>query len=147
MTTKQTLEQALKDAMRSGDELQKRVLRMALTAIKLAEVEKRRPLDEPELLSVLSRESKSRHETIADAEKAGRPDLATAAQEELEALQAYLPAPLDDLELEGVIRAAIEESGAAGPQDMGKVMRIVMDKVQGRADGKTVSARVKSLLE
>jgi uncharacterized protein YqeY len=146
MTTKQTLESALKDAIRSGNDLQKRVLRMALSAIKLAEVDKRRPLDEREVLAVLSRETKSRHETMADADKAGRPDLSSAAQQELEVLQTYLPEPLDDQALEALIRAAIEQSGAAGPQDMGKVMRIVMEKVQGRADGKTVSARVKSLL-
>jgi uncharacterized protein YqeY len=112
----------------------------------LAEVEKRGPLDDAGMQAVLSREVKTRQETIADAERAQRPDLATAARDELGIVQAYLPAPLTAEDLEHLTRQAITATGAAGPQDMGKVMKEIMPKIQGRADGKMVSEMVRRLL-
>jgi uncharacterized protein YqeY len=132
--------------MRSGDELRKRTLRMILASVKLAEVEKRGELDDAGMQAVLSREVKTRQETIADAERAQRPDLATAARDELGIVQAYLPAPLTAEDLEHLTRQAITATGAAGPQDMGKVMKEIMPKIQGRADGKMVSEMVRRLL-
>jgi len=109
-------------------------------------VEKRGELDEAEMQAVLQREVKTRQEAIADAEKAQRPDLAAATHAELAVVQAYLPAQLSPDELEQMTRQAITATGAAGPQDMGRVMKEIMPKLQGRADGKTVNEIVRRLL-
>jgi uncharacterized protein YqeY len=146
MVTKAELETELHSAMRSGDDLRKRTLRMILSSVKLAEVEKRGELDEAGMQAVLQREVKTRQETIADAEKAQRPDLAAATHAELAVVQAYLPPQLSPDEIEQMTRRAITATGAAGPQDMGRVMKEVMPKVQGRADGKTVNEIVRRLL-
>lgn len=146
MVTKVELETELRNAMRSGDEVRKRTLRMILAAAKLAEVDKRGELDEAGMQAVLQKEVKTRQEAIVDAEKARREDLAAAARAELVIVQAYLPAPLSPTELERMTREAIVATGAAGPQDMGKVMKEIMPKVQGRADGKTVNEIVRRLL-
>jgi len=146
MVTKSELETELHSAMRSGDDLRKRTLRMILSSVKLAEVEKRGELDEAGMQAVLQREVKTRQEAIADAEKAQRPDLAAATHAELAVVQAYLPAQLSPDELEQMTRQAITATGAAGPQDMGRVMKEIMPKVQGRADGKTVNEIVRRLL-
>jgi uncharacterized protein YqeY len=146
MLTKETIEARLKEAMRTKDEVGKRTLRMILSAAKLAEVEKRAPLDESGLLAVLQKEVKTRQEAIADAEKAGRPDLASDANAELELIRAFLPAALTLQELEAVVRDAIREAGASSPGDMGKVMKLVTPKTQGRADNREVSQLVRKLL-
>jgi len=146
MVTKSELETELHSAMRSGDDLRKRTLRMILSSVKLAEVEKRGELDEAGMQAVLQREVKTRQEAIVDAEKAQRPDLAAASHAELAIVQAYLPAQLSPDELEQMTRQAITATGAAGPQDMGRVMKEIMPKLQGRADGKTVNEIVRRLL-
>ncbi len=146
MVTKETIENRLKEAMRNKDELGKRTFRMILSAVKLAEVEKRGPLDEPGLLSVLQKEVKTRQEAILDAEKAGRADLADASRAELDLIKTFLPAALSPQELEAVIREAIQEAGASAPGDMGKVMKLVTPKTQGRADNREVSQLVRKLL-
>jgi uncharacterized protein YqeY len=146
MLTKETIETRLKDAMRSKDEVGKRTLRMILSAAKLAEVEKRAPLDEGGLLAVLQKEAKTRQETIVDAEKAGRPDLAAETRAELDLIKTFLPAGLSPQELEAIIREAMQEAGAVSPADMGKVMKLVTPKTQGRADNREVSQLVRKLL-
>jgi uncharacterized protein YqeY len=146
MVTKSELETELHSAMRSGDDLRKRTLRMILSAVKLAEVEKRGDLDPAGMQAVLQREVKTRQEAIVDAEKAQRPDLATAARAELALVQAYLPEQLPPEEIEQIARQAIADTGADGLQDMGKVMKEIMPKVQGRADGKTVNEIVRRIL-
>ena len=146
MPTKTEFENALKDAMRAGDDTRKRTLRMILSAVKLAEVERRGPLDEAGLLAVLQKEAKIRNEAIADAEKAGRADLVAGAQAELVLLESYLPKALSAEELEALARQAITEAGATAPGDMGRVMRLLMPQIQGRADGKTASDLVRRLL-
>ncbi len=143
MLTKQNLESELKTAMREGDDVRKCVLRMALTELKLAEVEKQQPLEESELLAILQKEVKSRHETIDDSKKAEREDLVEAAEEEIAVLQSYLPEPLTDDELTEIVRQTIAEVEASGPQDMGEVMKALMPKIQGRADGKRASEIVR----
>src|SRR5512137_2567400 len=111
MLTKETIETRLKEAMRTKNEVEKRTLRMILSTAKLAEVEKRAPLDEAGLLAVLQKEVKTRQEAIADAEKAGRPELAADSNAELELIKTFLPAALTPAELEAIIRAAIQEAG------------------------------------
>ena len=147
MDTKTLLENDLKSAMRSGDVVRKRALRMALSAIKLAEVQKGAALDEAQILAVLQKEIKSQQETIAEAEKANRPDMVAAAQAESAVLENFLPPSLDQEELETMVRAAIIEVGATSPADMGKVMKAVMPEIKGRASGEQVSQMVRQLLQ
>ncbi len=146
MLTKETIEARLKDAMRAKDEVGKRTFRMIIAAIKLAEVEKRGALDEPALLAILQKEVKTRQETLAETEKANRPDLAKDTLAELELIKTFLPASLTPQELEAIIRAAMQEAGASAPGDMGKVMKLVTPKTQGRADNRDVSQTVRKLL-
>lgn len=143
---KETLEADLKNAIRSKDEVRKRTLRMALTAIKLAEIDRRDSLDEPTILGIIQREVKSRHETIEEAKRAGRDDLLVSTLAEIEVLRVYLPQPLGEDELTELVQRAIEEVGASASQDMGKVMKALLPQIQGRADGKTVSDLVRGLL-
>ena len=146
MSTKIQLENDLKDAIRTGDDLRKRTLRMALSAIKLAEIEKGTPLDEPAVLAILQKEIKTQRETIADAERAGRPELAAEAMAEIDLLETYLPEPLTPKEIEDLARAAIAEVGATSAREMGQVMKVLMPRIQGRAEGAQVSQIVRQLL-
>ena len=146
MNLKDQLQSDLKDAMRAGDVLLKNTLRMAISAIKLAEIEKNNPLDENAVLAVIQKEVKSRREAIADAERAGRPDLIQAAEQEISLLERYLPKALDPAELEMLARQAIQEAGATSLKEMGQVMKILMPTLQGRATGDQASQVVRRLL-
>ena len=147
MAIKSQLEQALKDAMRASDAVRKSTLRIALTAIKEAEVQKMGELEDPAILSILQKEVRSRQEAIAEAETAKRQDLIDNAKAEVKVLEEYLPKSLSEKELEEIVQAAIAEMGASTPADMGKVMKAVLPKVQGRADGGQVSQLVRSKLQ
>jgi uncharacterized protein YqeY len=147
MSTKVDLVNALKDAMRSGDDTRKRVLRSVLTELKLAEVERGQELNEPEILALLQKQVKSRQETISDAEKAGRPDLGEDAGAEIAVLEAFLPRPYTQGELEQLVEQVVADVGASGPGDMGKVMKAIMPKVRGRADGGEVNRLVRATLQ
>lgn len=146
MSTKEKLSQDLKEAMKARDELRKRVLRMAISAIKNAEIAKQGQLDEPEVLAMLQKEVKARHETIEGARQAQRDDLIEIAQDEIRVLEAYLPKPLSRDELTELVRQAIAEAGATSMSKMGKVMGILMPKIRGRADGKEANQIVRELL-
>jgi uncharacterized protein YqeY len=147
MSLLEKLNQDLKEAMKAKDETRKRVLRLALSAVKLAEVEKQEELDDDAVIAVLQKEAKSRQETIDDAEKAERPDLIEVANAEMEILEEYLPEALSPEELEALVKEVIAEVGASSMADMGKVMGAVMPKVQGRADGGQVNQLVRQLLQ
>ncbi|NUM43062.1 MAG: GatB/YqeY domain-containing protein [Anaerolineales bacterium] len=147
MTLKEQINNAIKDAMRAGDELRKTTLRMALSAIKLAEVQKGGPLDEATVLGLVQKEVKSRHEAIEDARKANRPDLEAGAHAEIAILQEFLPQALTSAELEQLVREAVAEAGATSPREMGKVMGLLTPRTKGRADGKVVSDLVKQMLQ
>src|SRR5690606_3163743 len=108
---------------------------------------KRGELDEAAVVSILQKELKSRQEAIAEGEKASRPDLVDAARIEAGIIETFLPAGLSPAEIEAIVTAAIAESGASAPGDMGKVMKLVLPKVQGRADGGQVSALVRAKLQ
>lgn len=146
MNTKTQLNEAMKDAMRSGDEIRKRTVRMVLAAIKQVEVDKRIELDETAVIAILQKEVKTRREALEEAKKAAREDLAVAAQAEIDILNAFLPQAMSADELRELARQAIAETGASGPADMGKVIKAVISKAAGRAPGDQVSAVVRELL-
>jgi uncharacterized protein YqeY len=145
MSTNDKLRDDLKDAMRAGDGLRKRTLRMALSAIKLAEIDEGE-LDENAILAIIQKEIKSRQETIEDAQRSGHQELAQESQKEIEILKAYLPEQLSPEELENLARQAIEEVGASSMREMGQVMKVLMPKLQGRATGQQASQAVRKLL-
>lgn len=147
MDTKTQLNEAVKQALKSGDELRKRTLRMVLAAIKQAEVDRRVTLDETAVLTILQKEIKMRKESLEEAQKANRADLAADAQAEIEVLNAFLPKGLSVDELRELARQAVAETGASAAADMGKVMKAMMPKVAGRAPGDQVSAIVRELLQ
>jgi hypothetical protein len=146
ISTKLRLTQALKDAMRARDELRKSTIRMALAAIKNAEIERRAELDEPALLAILQKEVKLRREAIEDAQRAGREELVAEGEAEIAVLEEFLPQPLTLEELENLAREIIAEVGASSPREMGQVMKNLMPRIQGRADGKQASQIVQRLL-
>jgi uncharacterized protein YqeY len=147
MSIKNQLEQALKESLRAGDEARKRTLRMVLAAIRNAEVERRGSLDEAATLALIQKEIKTRRETIADAQRAQRPELVAEAEAEIAILESFLPKSLTIEELEQMARQAIAEAGATSIKEMGQVMKILMPRVQGRAEGSQVSQIVRRLLE
>jgi len=147
MDLKSTLQSDLKDAMRRGDEARKSTIRMALTAIKLAEVEKGAQMDETAYLAIIQKEIKARREAIADAERAHRPDLITPAEEEIKILQGYLPAAFSPEELESIVKAVISEVGASSIREMGQVMKTLIPRLQGRASNDQASQAVRKLLQ
>ena len=146
MDIKTQLNEAMKDAMRSGDTVRKGTVRMALAAIKQAEVDKRTDLDDLAVIALIQKEVKNRNEALEEATKAGRNDLVEANQAEIAVLETFLPAAMPVDELREIIKAAIAETGASAPADMGKVMKVAMAKVAGRASGGEISAMAKELL-
>ncbi|MBP6178615.1 MAG: GatB/YqeY domain-containing protein [Anaerolineales bacterium] len=146
MDIKTQLNESVKDAMKSGDEVRKRTLRMVLAAIKQVEVDKRVVLDDPAVTTLIQKEIKNRREALEEAKKADRADLAEANETEIKILEVYLPKAMPAEELRALVEAAIAETGASAPSDMGKVMKIVMPKVAGRAPNDMISAAVKELL-
>lgn len=146
MDTKTQLNESVKDAMKSGDELRKRTLRMVLAAVKQVEVDKQTTLDDMAVVALIQKEIKNRREAIEEAKKAERPDLIGDNEAEIKVLEVFLPKAMPAEELRALVSAAIAESGAAGPSDMGKVMKVVMPKVAGRAPNDMISSTVKELL-
>jgi uncharacterized protein YqeY len=146
MSIKTQLNDSMKDAMKSGDEVRKRTVRMALAAVKQVEVDKRVELDDAAIINLLQKEVKNRRESIEESKKANRNDLVEANEAEIKVLEAFLPKAMPDEELRALIQAAITETGAASPADMGKVMKVAMAKVAGRAPNDKVSATVRELL-
>ena len=146
MALKQDLENALHDAMRSKNETALKTIRLVMSTAKLTEIEKGQPLDDNGLVSILQKEIKSRKESISDAEKANRPDLIAAAAAEVQILEAYLPKQMTESELVELAKTAIAEVQAVSPNDTGKVMKILIPKVQGRAAGDVISQTVRKLL-
>src|ERR1051325_3289031 len=143
MSIKTQLNDSMKDAMKSGDEVRKRTVRMALAAIKQVEVDKRVELDDAAIMALLQKEIKNRRESLEEAKKANRADLIEANDAEIKVLEAFLPKAMPAEELRALVQTAITEAGAAAPSDMGKVMKLVMPRVAGRAPNDMVSATVK----
>lgn len=147
MDTKTKLEEALKTAMKAGDDVARRTIRMALAAVRQVEIDKRTSLDETAVLGILQKEIKTRREAVEEASQAGRADIVAATQAEIKVLEGFLPAAMSADELLALVQAAVAEVGASGPADMGKVMKTLMPRVAGRAPGDQVSAVVRSILQ
>jgi uncharacterized protein YqeY len=146
MHLKAGLQEAAKAALKSGDTIKLSTLRLLLAAVHNEEIRLRRELGAEEIQKVISTLGKQRSEAIELYRKGGRTDLVQKEEAELNILRQFLPQPLTEQELQAVIRDAIAELGAAGVQDLGKVMKQVMPKVSGRADGKRVNELAKGLL-
>jgi uncharacterized protein YqeY len=140
------MQEDLKAAMKSGDTQRKDALRFILAAVKQVEIDTRTTLTEEQTYGVLMTEAKKRRDSLDEMRKAGRNELADKEQMELTLIESYLPQQLTRDELEAEVRKAIEESGAKTPKDMGGVMKILMPRVKGRAEGKLVNDVVRSLL-
>lgn len=147
MTIKMQLNDSMKDAMKSGDEVRKRTVRMVLAAVKQAEVDKRIELDDMAVMNLIQKEMKNRRESLEEAKKADRADLVEANEAEMKVLEAFLPKAMPAEELRALVQVAIDETGASTPADMGRVMKVVMAKVAGRAPNDVVSATVRELLQ
>jgi uncharacterized protein len=140
------LNSALKEALKSRDELRLSAIRMIKASLKNKEIEMMGKLTDEAVLSVLSTMAKQRRESIDQYSAAGRTDLAERESKELEIIQSYLPKQLSADEIDSLIRSAISESGATSATDMGKVMKVLMPRVKGVADGKIINRRVRELL-
>jgi uncharacterized protein YqeY len=143
---KKQITEARKEAMRSGDKERRNTVSLILADIKRVELDERIELDDTQVLAVLDKMSKQRKDSIAQYEEAGRTDLADTERQELEVIKTFLPQPLTNEEIATLISDAISQSGAAGMQDMGKVMAVLKPNLQGRADMGAVSGLVKAQL-
>jgi uncharacterized protein YqeY len=149
MSLQEQITNGWKDAMRAGDSLRKDTLSGLRAAIKNAEIDSRAgvgSLDDDGVLKVIEREAKKRRDSIEEFQKVGRTERVEAEQNELAILQEFLPEQLSEEELENLTREAIAESGATSMKEMGAVMKVLVPKIAGRADGKAASAAVKKLL-
>lgn len=142
MTLADRLQADMKTAMRQGDALTRDTLRMALSSAHNAEVAARRPLTDDEFIGVLTKETKSRRESIDAYQKIGRDDLADKERAESDVLAVYLPQQLSDDEVRALVAEAIAATGATSARDLGKVMGWLSPRTRGRADGRAVSALV-----
>ena len=140
------LTEAMKDAMRAKDKARLGAIRLALAEVKKVEVDERIEPDDTRVLSLLEKMIKQRRESIRQYEDAQRHDLAAIEQAEILVLQEFMPAALSELELDAIVAQAITDSGAAGPQDMGKVIALVKPQVAGRADMGALSQKIKARL-
>jgi len=146
MSMKQQLTEDMKAAMKAGEKHKLGVIRLINAAIKQREVDERIELDDAAVLAVVDKMIKQRKDSITAFQQASREDLAAKEAAEIVVLQVYMPAQLSEAEVDAAVRDAVAKAGAAGPQDMGKVMGILKPALAGRADMTQVSARVKAAL-
>jgi uncharacterized protein len=144
---KERITEDMKNAMRAKDAQRLGAIRLLLAAIKQKEVDDRITVDDGAVLGIVEKLIKQRNDSIEQFEKAGRADLAAKEKDERELLRGYLPQQMSDAELSAAVDAAIAESGASGPQAMGKVMALLKPRLAGRADLGKVSALVKQGLQ
>lgn len=147
MSIKDQLTESLKTAMKESNNDLKRVVRMVISSIKNSEIDKGKPLTDEEVISILHKEIKSRHEVIDSAKISNRQDLIDEANSDIDILNKFLPAGLSEEEILQIVKEEIGAIGATSPSDMGKVMKSVLPKIAGRAPGNKVSQIVKDLLQ
>ncbi len=146
MSLKDRINEDMKGAMRARDTARLGTIRLLLAAMKQREVDERITLDDAAVTAIIDKMIKQRKDSISQFQAAGRTDLVEQESAEVAVLAAYMPAQLSEAEIAEQVQAAVAETGAAGPQDMGKVMGVLKSKLAGRADMTAVSARVKAAL-
>jgi len=146
MALKQNIMDQVKQAMKAGEKDRLKVLRMLTAAIKQREVDERKELGDDEVLGVIEKMAKQRRESIEQYTVGGREDLAEVERQEIDVLADFLPEPLSEAEIDALIDQAMTDTGASAMADMGKVMGQLKGPMQGRADMKQVSARVRARL-
>ena len=146
MSLKDKLSDDLKQALKEGDDVRKRTLRVLIAAVHNAEIEKGAPLDDSGVLTVIAKQAKQRRESAEEFRKGNRQDLVEREEAEAVVLQAYLPAAMSREEIAAAARKVIAEAGAQGPRDVGKVMPVLVKQLAGRAEGSEISAVVRELL-
>ncbi len=146
MSLKDRIQQDMKDSLRGGDKSRLAVIRLILAAIKQQEVDERIELDDTQVTVVLDKMAKQRRESISQFEKAGRNDLVDQEVAELQIIQEFLPEQLSEAEINALIEAVMQQTGASSIKDMGKVMGQLKPQLQGRADMAAVSALIKARL-
>jgi uncharacterized protein len=146
MDTKEKLTQALHEAMKSGNIVVKNTTRIVISSIKLAEIDKGKSLDEQSILSIIQKEIKSRQEVIEEAKKGNRNDIIESNQQEMDVLKTFLPEQLSEENIGEMAKETIKELNATGITDMGKVMKSLLPKIQGKASNDLVSKVVRNLL-
>jgi len=147
MSLQETLEEDLRNAMRKGDVLRRSVIRLLRSEIHNEEIAKRTRLEDDGIIGVLSRQAQQRRESIEAFEQGNRQDLVEKEKAELGIILEYLPQQMSREEISALVRQAIQEAGATGPSDMGKVMGRVMPQVRGRAEGREINAIALELLK
>jgi uncharacterized protein YqeY len=147
MSLKETIQEALKTALKNRETLKLSVIRMVKAAMMNLEIARGHQLDDAEIIEVISKEAKQRRDAIPEYEKANRPDLVANLQAELQILEQYLPQQLSETEIRQLVAEVVQTTGAAGRKDMGKVMAALMPQVKGKADGKLVNRLVTAALE
>ncbi len=147
MSVFEKIENDLKESLRSGDKIRVSILRMVKSDVKNREIEKGGPLNDEDIQAILRSFSKKARESIDQFTKAGRDELAEKEKAELVVIQEYLPRQLGEEDVRKTVRDVIDETGAAGVKDMGRVMKAVMAKLKGQADGRLVNNLVKEALE
>lgn len=147
MSLQQTIEAALKEALRANAETRKTTLRGVIAGIKNARVDKQADLTDEEVQGIVRKEIKAQREVIVDAQKAARPDLIAEAESKIQILEEFIPKQLSRADIAEQVKAIMAEVGASGPADMGKVMKVVQPRLKDLADGKTISDVVKELLQ
>lgn len=148
MTLRDRLTEDMKQAMKDKEagKLKLSVIRMVRSAAKNVEIDRRKELDDNELLDVVAKEVKMRRDSLDEFRKAGRPELLATLEQEIAILLEYLPEQMSETEVRALVTQAVADAQAASAKDMGKVMALLMPKVKGRADGKLVNSIVKELL-
>lgn len=147
MNLSERLNDDMKQAMKDKDKFKLTTIRMIRASIKNAEIDLKRPLEDSEVLDILSREIKQRKDSLQEFNKAGRDDLAKDVAAEIDIIGVYLPEQLTEEEIKSIVLQTIQETGASSKAEMGKVMTALMPKVKGRADGKLVNTIVQQSLQ
>ena len=146
MSLYEEINEHLKEALKSKKTDALNALRGLKAVIKNKEVELRRKLEDNEIIQLIAKQIKQRKESIAQFQKGNRPDLVEKEEKELKVLEQFMPPPLSEKELDIILQEIITETEAIGPQDMGKVMKIAMSRLSGRAEGKIISQKVRQFL-
>lgn len=146
MSLAERLQQDMKSALKNKEKEKLSTIRMVRAAIKKAEIDHKGPLNDEQIIEVIMREVKQRKDAVQEYEKAGRHDLVEKEKEELQILETYLPEPLTEEELTEIIQETIQQLGVTSKKEIGKVMKTVLPKVKGRAEGKAVNQIVQKLL-